>query len=296
MRIPNLIARALTGALIVTFALGSVVAAAEPEPYFQGFETDTTGWTGAIRVASGTAGIESRTGAWHAQTPPAAGAFTDWGGYSDTFPEGGYSTSIAVYLDVEQVAVNDTRFDFSSAINTTTPEPATTHRRDFVFNGGYYDDEDAGARFVFSASTNAGRANSFPKNPARDPFTITESGWYEFTHVFTDDGTGVLTVDLEIRDDEGTLLKTWTLSDPSDVIGVTVGGNRYGWFATQEFPVLAFDDSRLDLLAGPSTPATKDDCKNGGYEDLTDDDGQEFKNQGQCIKYSKGGGGNGGGE
>jgi len=120
-----------------------------------------------------------------------------------------------------------------------------------------------------------------------------------FTHIFTDNGSGILTVDLEIRDASGELVNTWTLSNPSDVIGTTVGGNRYGWFANQEFPVLAFDDSRLDLLAGPSTPATKEDCKDGGWMELTDVDGNEFKNQGQCIKYAngagKGAGGNGGG-
>ena len=35
------------------------------------------------------------------------------------------------------------------------------------------------------------------------------------------------------------------LSDPSDVLGTTVGGNRYGWFAQDEFPFLAFDTSTL---------------------------------------------------
>jgi len=40
-------------------------------------------------------------------------------------------------------------------------------------------------------------------------------------------------------------LFTWTLSDSSDIIGQTVGGNRYGWFAQDEFPYLAFDTSIL---------------------------------------------------
>ena len=51
------------------------------------------------------------------------------------------------------------------------------------------------------------------------------------THDFYDDGSGVLAVDLSILDAGGAVVHTWTLSDPSDVIGVTVGGNRYGWFA-----------------------------------------------------------------
>ena len=43
----------------------------------------------------------------------------------------------------------------------------------------------------------------------------------------------------------GTPLHTWTLTTSSDILGTTVGGNRYGWFATDEFPVLAFDTSAL---------------------------------------------------
>src|SRR5258705_13518303 len=35
--------------------------------YFQSFETDTAGWVGATRVASGTHLIMSKTGAFHAE-------------------------------------------------------------------------------------------------------------------------------------------------------------------------------------------------------------------------------------
>jgi hypothetical protein len=33
------------------------------------------------------------------------------------------------------------------------------------------------------------------------------------------------------------------------------------------------------------TPATKDDCKDGGWQSVRAADGSSFKNQGQCIKY-----------
>jgi hypothetical protein len=56
----------------------------------------------------------------------------------------------------------------------------------------------------------------------------------------------VLVGTMRLLDSNGVVLHTWTLSDPSDVIGTTVGGNRYGWFASQEFPFLAFDDSALN--------------------------------------------------
>ncbi len=40
----------------------------------------------------------------------------------------------------------------------------------------------------------------------------------------------------------GTEMGTWTLSDPSDIIGTTVGGNRYGWLVTNSFASLAIDN------------------------------------------------------
>jgi hypothetical protein len=143
---------------------------------------------------------------------------------------------------------NDTRFDWTSAICT----PQCGHRRDFVFNAGFYTDTDttgSGPRFVISASNNAGRDGAFPKNPGRDPFTVHLEGWYLFEHRFyavPPVPGGVLRVDLTLKNALGDPLHTWTLSDPSDIIGMTVGGNRYGWFAQDEFRNgLAFDNSAL---------------------------------------------------
>jgi hypothetical protein len=253
-------------------AAGMILAAATVAfaAFFQSFEFDTSGWFSATRVPSGTHLVVTKLpggGAFHAED--GGGAFTRWGGYGQTFPPGGYTTSVDIYLDIASPYgsptsltpyPNDTRFDWTSAVST----PACGHRRDFVFNAGFYTDTDstgAGPRFVISASNNAGRGNSFPKNPGRNPFTISVEGWYTFEHRFRDNGFGVLAVDLTIRNAAGPLMM-WTLSDPSDVIGVTVGGNRYGWFATDEFPFLAFDTSALigfqDFCTAPeSTPGAK---------------------------------------
>jgi hypothetical protein len=273
---PGLIA-VVAAALIALGAAGSA-AAATPAPYFNGFETDTYDWTGANRVPSGSNGVTSASGAWHAEA--VATPFTRWGGYTDEFPANGYTTAVDIYLDPASGTTNDRRFDWTSAINT----PAATHRRDFVFNGGYYNDTTgpgAGPRFVFSASTNAGRANSFPRNPGRDPIAIMDAGWYTFQHHFYDSGSGVLAVDLSILDAGGTPVGEWTLSDPSDVIDVTVGGNRYGWFAQNEFSFLAFDNARLDVAVGP--PTSKDQCKKGGWEQFNTP--RTFKNQGDCVSF-----------
>ena len=254
---------------LLSFALIAIHARAQ---FFQGFEVDNSGWNvfggqnDATRVASGTHGVTSRTGNWHAEAPgpfslaSGGSAITRWGGYGGIpacggsmcaapFPAHGYFTSVDIYLDVSAANPNDTRFDFDSAIN----QPDGSFRRDFVFNTGFYNVTDATGsvpRFVTTASNNAGRGNVDPENPARLPFAITTSGWYTFQHHFYDNGSGTLAADLSILDSSGALLNKWTLSDPSDVIGTTVGGNRYGWFASNEFSFLAFDNSSRTAPTG----------------------------------------------
>jgi hypothetical protein len=205
----------------------------------------------ATRVPSGTSGIPSASGAYHAID--GGGAFTTWGGYNygagnavpTAFQE--YTTSIQIYLNVNGGAANDTRFDFSSAINNA----GGTHLRDFIFNGGFYNDNTgpgAGTdRFVFSASNNSQPGSAFAKNPGRDPIAISSSGWYTFEHHFYNNG-GVLAADLSIFDPTNALVHTWTLSNPTDLIA-GVGGNRYGWFDYNQFSVLAFDNSQLTLVS-----------------------------------------------
>jgi hypothetical protein len=256
----------IAAGLILAFA-GVVYAA-----FLQGFETDTAGWVGATRVPTGTHSVPSKTGGFHAEDD--GGAFTRWGNYSKTFPLGGYTTSIDIYLDIAPPYGgfpqynNDTRFDWSSAINT----PGCVHRRDFVFNAGFYTDSasfGSGPRFVISASNNATRSGANPRNPGRNPIIISDEGWFTFEHRFYGVLGGPLSVDLTIKDSLGITRGTWTLTDPSDIIGTTVGGNRYGWFVIDEFPFLAFDNSALmgtqDFCTPPSTAGAK--ITGGGWID-----------------------------
>jgi hypothetical protein len=277
---------ALPAAAGIVLVLAAIPALAAIH-YFQGFETDIFDWTDVTRVPSGTNSITSAAGAFHAEATSAANPnttndFTRLGGYESTFPAGGYTTSMDVYLDVGASNANDTRFDWSSAIN----QADGTFRRDFVFNAGFYNDTDgtgSGPRFVISASNNATRSGAFPKNPGRDPFAITTTGWYTFQHHFRNAGLGVLAVDLSITTLDGAVLHTWApLSDPTDLIGTTVGGHRYGWLVIQEFPVLAIDNvSLLSVSLAGNVSA----CKNDGWQHLTRADGSVFTNQGDCIQY-----------
>jgi len=261
--------------LCFLLVVAASVTCSAQEIYFQGFETNISGWDVfgppfPVRVASGTHGIISKSGSFHAEAPgpldldnDGGSAATDWGGYGFTpgcvgtcpaaFPPNGYETKLDIYLDVSgsnpnQKYTEDTRFDYTSAISM----PDGSFRRDFFFNGGYYNDTNndpgSGPRFVFTASNNGGRMGAFPKNPGRNPFVISTSGWYTFVHHFYNNGAGVLAADLSILDASGNVLMTWTLSDPTDIIGTTVGGNRYGWIAAQEFNFLPIDNAELIVL------------------------------------------------
>jgi hypothetical protein len=222
-------------------------AAAPPAPYFNGFENASDAITGVTadnqamfdvtRVPSGTNGVNSASGAFHAEAAQNAAngplsQFTRFGGYSSTFPVGGYTTSIDVYLNTSlATGSNDLRFDWSSAIS----DAAGAHRRDFVFSVGT---SNVANQFVMSASNNA---PGFPANPDRDPFTINSSGWYTLQHTFSSN-SGVLKVEMSVLNSADAVLHTWTLSDPTDVIGTTVGGNRYGWLVDTDFTTLALDN------------------------------------------------------
>ncbi len=228
--------------------------------YFNGFETNITDWDAfgapydATRVPSGNNGITSASGNFHAESS-ADGSASRWGGYNygagnavpTTFKE--YTTSVDIYLNVSGGWINDTRFDFDSAINNA----AGTFNRDFIFNAGFYNDADASpgsgtSRFVISASNNSQPGSAFAKNPGNAPIAIATSGWYTFKHHFYDNA-GVLAVDMSIFDSSNVLVNSWTLSNTNDVI-TGIGGNRYGWFDYNQFSTLAFDNAGLLLAPG----------------------------------------------
>lgn len=224
--------------------------------YANSFETATEdndafgGIFSAIRVASGTHGIPSASGGFHAENSRCGSAFR-WGGYNfgagnavpTRFQE--YTTSIAIYLDVDGGWANHTRFDFDSAINNA----AGSYLRDFFFNAGFYHDSDGSsgsgaARFVLSASTRSQPGNADPKHPDKTHIAISTPGWYTFVHHFHEH-VGLLVVDMSIFGASGDRIKTWTIRTADRIAGV--GGNSYGWFNFNQFSTLAFDDLQLRI-------------------------------------------------
>jgi hypothetical protein len=224
-------------------------ASAPPGPFFNGFEnaadvgTTDQAMFSVSQVATGPSAITSASGSYHALADTGSGAFTRYGGYGSVFPASGYTTSADIYLDTSQSTSGaDLRFDWDSAIN----DASGNFLRDFVFNVG----TNGNGGFVMTGSNNAGRSGADPANPGRNPITISTSGWYTFQHHFYDNG-GVLAADLTVRAlHSTTVLGTWTLSDPTDLIG-TVGGNRYGWLVNNELP-LALDNITRSGVCTPT--------------------------------------------
>lgn len=260
--------RLVAGAVAVVAVLGAATAfAAPPTNWFQGFETDTNDWSaGVTRVASGTDGVTSAEGGWHATA--GSGVFSRFGAYSDEFPSHGYVTEVDVYLDPSWPT--GTGFDYSVASSNA----AGAHRRDFIFHVGVVN----GVGLVVNGSNNA----DFVTNPYKLLNDngglyriVTEADWYTLQHAFRNDN-GVLAVDLNLLDADGALLWSATRTNAADLIPSEVGGNRYAWFTHIDVPSrIHIDNHELNVVM--PKPGTKDDCKNGGFEAFG------FENQGQCV-------------
>jgi hypothetical protein len=281
-RMKHLGATLALGALVTPGLLGLTATAAQAAVYANGFETNTDGWTdwsgGTItRVPTGSNslyadGVAAATGNYYARLgkdpDPSTctygggtanihrGPYTEWGGVSSTFPAGGYSTTVDVYLDVAYATSHpDTRFDWSSVIS----DPSGNYRRGFMFNVG----TDASG-FVITGGNNSSRCDSNPysTDPNHAPrATVTNSGWYTLKHTFSNQ-SGVLSVTMElIRKSNGDVIGSWTRSDPTDIIGTTVGGNNIGWFDQNEFDGLAIDNSRMGayMFQGFRAPINSND-------------------------------------
>jgi hypothetical protein len=219
----------------------------------QGFEVDTSGFFDGVqgaanygtitRVASGTGGISSSSGSFHALVAETDSApFTRFDGYRSNW-SGGFTAAIDVYLDPDAFALGE-GFDYSVAAS----RQAGSHLRDFIFH--VTKDTNTG-RLLVGGSNNTGFA---PREDLEDlnNFEVNSAGWYTFEHNAYENVSGDLAVDMNLRDSSGTLLFTETRSDSSDDIATIVGGNRYGWFTAVDVSGgLAIDNVSLSVVPEP---------------------------------------------
>jgi hypothetical protein len=273
------------------------------------------------RTMSGSAaayasGISAASGNWYARVTGAPdpmdsactpadnsagecfGPYTDYdaGTNASTFPTNGFTTTLDIYLDTSfAVSHPDIRFDWDTAMNDNNGN----FLQDYAFNAGT--SPVGSPEWFVNAATNAGRGSSFPENTCPSPSSppnscrafavISSSGWYRFAHRFYAASDGDLAVEMSIvSETTGNLVPgaDWTIDSGTPISGV--GGPSAGYFPNEEISGLPIDNSSLTVA--PVPPTSADQCKNGGWRNLTDANGTRFKNQGDCVSYVATGGKN----
>lgn len=211
------------------------------------------------RVASGTNGIASSDGSFHAVIdstilPPApddsTGAYSRLGGYSSEFGNG-FVTSIDIYIDLSDPTVAADTYGWD--LSTAATNQSGAHLQDFIFHTA----SNASGNVLVGASnnTNFTRRNDLA---SINHYEITSSGWYTFEWVFREKIDGTLAVDLQLVDAGGSVLWVETRNDPGNVIATVVGGNRYMWFTFLEVDTLAIDNTQMNRGSGSGAPITVD--------------------------------------
>jgi hypothetical protein len=221
----------------------------------QGFETSTDGWLDAnstwyglaTRVLSGTNGIASSKGSYHAifEGDADSAPFTRFDAYRSVWP-GTWTAEIDVYLD--PAWASGTGFDYSVAATNSVGG----HLRDFIFH--VTKDTSTGKLFVAGSNN----TNYAPREDLENinHYEVGSAGWYTFQHIFRDQG-GALAVDLNLLDANGSLLFTETRFNAADLIPTVVGGNRYGWFTFINVGGgIAVDEHQLFMPFSPTGKAT----------------------------------------
>jgi hypothetical protein len=232
----------------------------EAPTFFNGFETDTDGWldTGGTitRVASGTNGVTSADGGWHAEVTVGPsngdGAFTRFGGYSSIFPPGGFRQLVDVYIDPAMGDIgNGWALDNALNGNDGVWEEAGGVGALKATDGNWWLTADAdGAGYLGPPGGGVG-------------LKINTAGWYTIESQWVENTTDPSMIDRNtfIYDSAGTLL--YSNFNLQQVALADAGGHRYGWFLDPNGPdwppigfALPIDNSRLVRFVGVTGKAS----------------------------------------
>jgi hypothetical protein len=231
----------------------------------QGFEYDASGWFdnddysgyGYLnRVASGTGGIISSSGEYHALVEGFAddcpsynsapqcyyGPFSRFDGYRDSWL-GTWKAEIDIYLDPTAWSSGQ-GFDYSVAANGSDG----SHQRDYIF---HVTKDTLTDKLLVAGSNNT---TFSPREDLENinHYEVTTAGWYTLQHVFYE-SSGALAVDLNLLDSNDTVLFTETRYNAADLIPDEVGGNRYSWFTHVTVPSGISVDNHQLIFPSSST-------------------------------------------
>ncbi len=230
---------------------------ADPPVFYQGFETDASGFFDgfgtATRVASGTNGIDASEGDFYAlfnEVSDRGPLIILDGNLGGPFP-GDFYTSFDFYLDTSWNVGEG--FNYYTEITDGSASART-------YNFHVAQDGSTGQLLVGGEVTNISSTDVRDDIETFDNFAaISESGWYTFEHVFRNDG-GVLATDMNVLDGDGNTVLSFTTSFPEDTIPDEIGNNNFNY--VNEIMVnggLAADAVTYDLLdGGGGSPAPTD--------------------------------------
>ncbi len=234
----------ITQAHAVTLHVEGFEASTWPDPAIGRTWQDNNGST-VTRVASGTNGIASSSGSFHAEISKvgSAGAFSYLGG-NDTAFRGGWTTSIDIYVDLAALD----GFEISQAVTRNTGG----HAQDNIFHV-----RKVGQEYTVGVSHNSNYTANV-SGFAVAPQTIQQNGWYTFQwSVMPSAGPlGVETIWTVLQDDGSTF---WQYSKDTG-LGYDindVGGHRYMWFTYTGSGngALAIDNATVSAVPEPLTVA-----------------------------------------
>jgi hypothetical protein len=261
--------------------------------YFQGFETNAGGWVvdqGITRVPSlgGALQLPASSGQYYAEIQNAHDAY----GYP-SFGEAGYS----FYGGADSVNHGDffQAIDVYINVNWALPAPYPSLEAFWIDMTPYHADPDNyGAEHNFRLLATGSSVDVKVDGQTTPIATLTSSGWYTFIMTWSKAAlpTDPVITDMNVYDSNHVLLGTTQVlanSPGGPFNSADLRGNGYVWLTVwqNDFAgdLLGIDNVRTGLLPWLPLPASKDQCKSGGWQSLARGDNSRFKNQGDCIQY-----------
>jgi hypothetical protein len=104
-------------------------------------------------------------------------------------------------------------------------------------------------------------------------------------------GTGTLADYLAVYPN-ATIVNSSTGGGVHLVVGFASPGDQFNGYVDAFRIATSSSDTTYDFEPNFPTPTSKDQCKNGGWQNYADQNGHPFKNQGDCVSYVATGGKN----
>ena len=246
---------------LVLLTLPALPAAGSVVTQFSSFEAGLNGWdraaaAGLRRVASGSGGVASASGEWHAEVR-ACGTqespcltYGGWSEHPGAFPENGFATGLSIFLDPRREEAGERVV----AIAAAAAEGWRAAPPDAPGSGGFQQTVlkltlQAGSpgRILMSATDDCSGSVHEPEPVAVDG---AERGWYTLRFQFSRDDRGLLRTGAEITAPDGRSLGQLEVPRAAPTRTSRMGGGSYLWVCRNSLGALPIDDS-VRLEPGP---------------------------------------------